>query len=212
MKQTFPTVNELLGHTVPYSFQDQYWTDHSNELRKLIREVQAQFVIEVGCWTGHTTACLARFLPPDGCVLAVDPWHPFTDGVSVFPTSFETAYWQFLSNVHYLGFGNKVQVLRKASPEAANEVHELADIIFVDGAHDTPGVFADLNAWWGKLNPQGILCGDDWFVPSVRLAVKQFAAERRLTIQKPLGPVDHGPQIVYPPHRFKPAFWSLHAR
>lgn len=46
------------------------------------------------------------------------------------------------------------------------------DMVFIDAAHDTPSVLADIDAWRPKLKPGGLLSGDDWSWPSVQEAVR----------------------------------------
>lgn len=206
------TVSEIIQHNaidvLPYN--DIYWTDNTPELVDLILKTNARFVIEVGCWVGHTTHYLAKALPENGRVLAVDPWQPFFDGVSKFPISFEEAYLQFLSNMEHKGVGKKIQVLRKKSPDAANDVNEKAEVIFVDGAHDEVSVYNDLKAWLPKLTSNGVLCGDDWFIAPTQAGVKKFAQDYGFEIVV-APPKDHGEKSVGASggNRYQQTFWHL---
>lgn len=50
----------------------------------------------------------------------------------------------------------------------------MVDFVFVDGAHDRPSVIADIEIWWKKLKPEGIMAIDDYgkpICPAVKPAV-----------------------------------------
>jgi Methyltransferase domain len=57
-------------------------------------------------------------------------------------------------------FQNKTIFLRMTSLEAAQQIpdHSL-DFVYIDARHDYCGVKEDLNAYWPKLRPGGILAG-----------------------------------------------------
>lgn len=44
--------------------------------------------------------------------------------------------------------------------------------VFVDAAHGTEFVQKDIDAWWPKIQPGGILGGHDWEAPSVQAGVR----------------------------------------
>ena len=43
----------------------------------------------------------------------------------------------------------------------------------VDGAHEHEPVIEDISNWWPKLKPTGVMFGDDYFLESVKTAVKK---------------------------------------
>jgi hypothetical protein len=47
------------------------------------------------------------------------------------------------------------------------------DIVFIDGDHSTPAVLRDIDVWWPKVAPGGILAGDDYDWKTVAEAVAQ---------------------------------------
>ncbi len=62
---------------------------------------------------------------------------------------------------------------------------ESFDFIFIDADHSYSAVLADLNAWFPKLKPGGIIGGHDWHTdyPGVEKAVKEFFPENPELIQ-----------------------------
>ncbi len=202
------TAKSLLNDAAfpPLPYHDSYWTDNVPELTALIAQCGAKTAIEVGCWTGHTTAALAELVPD---VIAVDAWAPFVDGISQFPMSMEQAYQQFLSNMVYRGVGDRVRVFRGTSHDAWPHIPN-ADIIFIDAAHDEQSVYMDCLMWSDKVNPRGHLCGDDWFIPGVRAAVEKFAHYYHFRVVPPGPTKDHGAGTLFcGPNRYKPTFWYL---
>lgn len=70
------------------------------------------------------------------------------------------------------------------SPDAASEVPDGLDFVFVDAGHLYEEVLADLRAWWPKIKPGGYLFGHDIDNPNpeyahwgVRQAAEEFSAE-----------------------------------
>lgn len=81
-------------------------------------------------------------------------------------------------------FGERVQFVRASSLEAANHFpDEILDAIFVDANHTFEYVIDDLNTWWSKVKPGGIMAGDDYWMEDVEKAVKLFAQQHGLTVQ-----------------------------
>jgi hypothetical protein len=85
------------------------------------------------------------------------------------------AYRQFLSNVIHENLTDRIIPFRMNSTEAAEGLNIMADLIYIDAGHSEESVFNDIHAWSKHLNPNGILCGDDWGWPEVRRAVERGA-------------------------------------
>ena len=56
---------------------------------------------------------------------------------------------------------DKVQMIRKFSHDALDDVKEQVDFIYIDGNHSYKYVLQDLIDWYPKLKPGGIIIGDD---------------------------------------------------
>jgi predicted O-methyltransferase YrrM len=76
----------------------------------------------------------------------------------------------------------RVVVHRETSVDAAAAVADGSlDWVYVDGDHTYDGVRSDLEAWAPKLEPGGLLMGDDygsfgWWEGGVKRAVDEFVA------------------------------------
>lgn len=104
-------------------------------------------------------------------------------------------------------FWPRVRFVQQRSVVAARLFEEASlDFVFVDAGHDECSVLEDLEAWWPKLRPGGLLAGDDYLVAeavqemygahqdwsvcangtvrpgAVLGAVDRFAAEHRLQV------------------------------
>lgn len=88
-------------------------------------------------------------------------------------------------------FGNRGTIMRMTSVEAAAILREqiivkreraMLDFVFIDGDHRREAVLADLNAWWPLVRRGGMMCGDDFVWPSVRLAVREFIDIHKLPL------------------------------
>jgi cephalosporin hydroxylase len=72
--------------------------------------------------------------------------------------------------------GHRFRVLAQPSVEAAATfTDESCDVIWLDADHSYAAVRADIEAWWPKVRPGGILGGDDYHsdLPGVMRAVRE---------------------------------------
>ncbi len=150
---------------LPFELQHD-WFSRENKvmLQKIIEEKRPRIIIEVGSWLGDSAIFMAKLMPEDGKLYAVDHWlgsfnhqkdHPVTPKL-------KTLYQQFLSNVIHSGLTHKIVPIKMSSLEAARMLAVEADLIYVDGSHLEDDVFRDIVAWHPMLAPGGIICGDDW--------------------------------------------------
>ena len=142
-------------------------------------------VIEVGCWLGASTRSIARLIPEDGKVYAIDHWKGSAEHQTVHAHKLPTLYEQFLSNVIHEKLTHKIVPIRKSSLEAAQECKVMPDLIYLDASHDEKSVYEDLVAWWPFVKGRGILCGDDYWRSGdpVGKAVRRFAKENGLRVE-----------------------------
>lgn len=167
-------------------FHSHGFYSNAQPLETLIRIYNVKTIIEVGCWLGTSTRHMASLLPASGKVYAVDHWKGSEEhqpGHTYWLPILPLLYEQFLSNVIHAGLTDKIVPVRMDSLQAAKELSSIVpDLIYIDAGHDYESVYADLNAWYPLVQGHGILCGDDWGMPGVQSAVKQFAGERGLRI------------------------------
>lgn len=184
-KSTLPEPYRQLKKVLPYDGHG--WYSNRRPIKQIISEQDVKVVVEVGCWLGKSTRHIAKCVPKNGKVYAVDHWLGSVEhqpGNSCFREGLSELYDQFLSNVIHKKLTDKIIPIRMPSVEAEKYLSDLVpDLIYIDASHETEAVYQDLNIWFPHVQGHGILCGDDWSWPSVRQAVEKFAAEKHLSIE-----------------------------
>ncbi len=141
----------------------------------------AKIVIEVGSWLGLSTRFIARIIPEDGVVYAIDTWLGSKElqNDSRLPNLYQT----FLSNVKHAELTQKIVPIRMTSLEAAHALNVEGDLIYIDASHEEEDVYNDIIAWYPHLAEEGIMCGDDWNAKSVQNGVTQASITLNLRIR-----------------------------
>ena len=85
-------------------------------------------------------------------------------------------------------FGDKAIIHRMKSVDAANEVPDELDFVFIDADHSYEGCHSDIQAWAKKIKPGGLLCGHDYDNSEypqwgVKRAVDEYVAANGLTLE-----------------------------
>jgi glycosyltransferase involved in cell wall biosynthesis len=127
-------------------------------------------ICEIGSWKGRSTHALLT--GTSGYVTAVDHFKgsdDVKDKTNALGASGDV-YAQFMKNVGHL---NNLEVVRKPSLEAAVEIMDKYDMVFIDALHTYEGVKADIEAWKDKA--EVVLCGHDYCDawPEVKRAVDE---------------------------------------
>jgi hypothetical protein len=184
---TLPEPYSQIKEVLP--FNDHGWYDgNAFYIEKLMTLNKVKTVIEVGSWLGKSTRHIASLLQSSGKLYAVDTWAGSTEHYNGLESGMlQNLYEQFLSNIIHAKLTDIVIPVRMQSQQAApiftQKLTTKVDLIYIDAAHDTKSVMADLKAYWPFVaNNKGILCGDDWTWQTVRVAVEMFASHHGLTV------------------------------
>lgn len=157
-------------------FDNHGWFCNGRQLEHIISQRSPKIVIEIGSWLGSSTRFIASNIPQDGVVYAVDTWKGSqNEDAHLQDSRLPYLYHLFLSNVKHANLTTKIIPIRMESIEASKALNIQADLIYLDGAHDTPSVIEDIMNWYPHLNEGGLMCGDDWVWDSVQDAVIQCA-------------------------------------
>jgi hypothetical protein len=124
----------------------------------------------------------------------VDPWRAFeaTEYVDIANHSQERQDELRDETVERMQlFGDRAQIHRAASPGAAQRFADGSlDFVYLNARHDYASVLVDLDAWYPKIRPGGILAGHDYLDGcynatqlGVRSAVSTFSAMRGLSVR-----------------------------
>lgn len=164
-------------------FDDHGWFHNQDQLYISLNSQEVTTVIEVGSWLGSSTRFIARNIPENGVVYAIDHWQGSSnEDVHMQDPRLPQLYHLFLSNVKQAGLAKKIVPVRMSSSEAASALNVMADLIYLDASHDTESVYKDIMLWLPHVKEGGILCGDDWWWDSVKAAVNMAADELNLGV------------------------------
>lgn len=73
-------------------------------------------------------------------------------------------------------------LMEEASEAALQFTDGELDFVYIDGDHSYGGCMRDLENWYPKVSPNGILAGHDYTARDVRPAVHDFADKHGLTV------------------------------
>ena len=158
-------------------FDEHGWFRNGELIEYCLKIKPAKIVIEVGSWLGLSTRFMARIIPDDGIVYAIDTWLGSKEHLqdSRLFSKIPHLYQTFLSNVKHAELTKKIVPIRMASLEASEALNVEGDLIYIDASHEEEDVYNDIIAWHPHLAEGGIICGDDWHSEPVRNGVMQAA-------------------------------------
>ena len=124
-----------------------------------------QTAIEVGVWRGDFTRTMHDMLNPKRTI-GVDPYALY-EGYTDKPDVNEFANQENLDKLYDRVLrkfqDSNWELIREQSVNAANMfANESIDFVYLDGDHKYEPVLADIEAWWPKIRPGGILSGHDY--------------------------------------------------
>lgn len=145
-------------------------------------------LLEVGSFMGLSSILMANALIASGNtggrIICVDTWQGSVEHQEMEVIQENRLFETFQENIRNANVSHIIRPIRKPSVEAAKEFSDASlDRIYIDGDHSFEGCYTDLEAWYPKLKPGGLLFGHDC-APNedVRRAVLQFATERGLDV------------------------------
>ena len=135
---------------------------------------------EVGVSRGLMTRNMLTLIPSIEKYYCVDPWELTEDydkllksvGASV---DYTRVFQEFYHNTK--NFQDKIVVLKMVSMAAVRAVeHESLDFVFIDGDHSYKHVKQDIEFWFQKVKPRGLIAGHDYGqkFPGVKQAVDKW--------------------------------------
>lgn len=140
--------------------------------------------VEVGVWKGRSICYLATEIIRANkaiFVYAVDTWRG-SEEHQIYDTAInqDLIYKEYLNNI--VPVKEYIHNVRANSVEASKMFFdESLDLVMLDANHGYEEVLKDIQAWWPKVRPGGILAGDDYdanYWPTVCDAVhKQFGLD-----------------------------------
>lgn len=175
------------------------WFDFGPLYDEMVARARPDAVfVEVGAYLGRSTAYLATRLLRAGKrvrLFVVDLWDGwFYDDYRQQTPMPESAdvYWHFLHNMQACGVCHCLCPIKLPSERAAALFADASvDFVYLDGDHGGAAVRRDLEAWFPKIRPGGVLAGHDYLnkdFPGVRESADAFFAEKQLPLRALPGP------------------------
>jgi hypothetical protein len=170
---------------IDHIYQQPEFGENWFSYAKLYADVVSKFpsgskFVEVGSWKGKSSAFMAVEIANSNKSISftcVDTWMGSVEHQEINKEELSSLYDTFTTNMKPLE--NYYTPMRAPSLEAVTRFpDESLDFIFIDASHEYQDVLADIQAWWPKLKPGGILAGDDFCLswPGVIQAVRESFA------------------------------------
>ena len=163
-------------------------------------------IIELGTWMGLSANMMAKAVKArtnrhdNSVIITVDTWLGSAEHFTTIPqeanilgrdNGYPRLYRSFLQYTKNMSNHDIISPLPLPTQQAIFVLEHqgvVADVVYVDAAHDEEAAYADIRAYWRILRPgTGWMIGDDWAWDGVRRAVERFAAEHELTIHSDRG-------------------------
>lgn len=161
-------------------------------------------IAEIGVFEGSTSFGLLKS-PKIKHLYMIDPWqsgYSVQDG-SKTDSSDKDQEWMDATYNKVVKkakqYPNRTTIIRKPSVEAAKEVPDNLDLVFIDGNHSFEAVYDDLSIWVPKVRHSGIVCGDDWSTgwKSVSSAVTKYISKHHPFLPPFRTPIVKGDPVPY---------------
>jgi predicted O-methyltransferase YrrM len=138
--------------------------------------------IEVGVCTGINSYMLLESCPNITEIVGVDHYKAYMDWQGMVPQEQQDGNYQlFMHNLKYME--QRFRLIRKSSTEAAADLEDGAyDFVFIDADHSMRAVLTDLDNYYPKLRPGGIMAGHDIGMYSVGMAVNAWCRKRGIDL------------------------------
>ena len=177
-----------------YTLNDSGWNGNKQFIKDIVREVKPSTIIEVGTWKGLSAFNMCKVIREENLntkIYCVDTWLGSID-FWYNPLSFDQlnlhlkngypqVYYQFLSNVIYHQVQDIIIPVPAVSTTGAKILKKInveAELIYIDGSHETEDVYNDIKAYMPLLKAGGTMFGDDFGGhESVRKAVYQYSGD-----------------------------------
>lgn len=143
--------------------------------------------VEIGVWEGGNAEEVVNGLPLEKFWL-VDCWGDWSSQPGVEESlgiKEDSDFWERLYTQVQERFAHypNVEIVRLWSHEAAKQLPNDLDFVYIDGNHSYEGVAADLRLWVPKVREGGWVMGDDWNTTGVMKAVPEFVGEYNYSLQ-----------------------------
>jgi predicted O-methyltransferase YrrM len=157
------------------------WFDYSDIYDFAVQRAKepARF-IEIGIWKGCSTAYLCQRIKDSGKVIDLHA----IDHFGGTPEQVVDCDLEAVARENLKGY--RVDIINRHSIPASRMFNDgTVDFYFDDGCHDYLSVRNNLNAYYPKMKPDGVMAGHDYTntrFPGVKQAVDEFAKTHRYKV------------------------------
>ena len=155
------------------------WFNYAEAYDQIVDEIPNNGkIVEIGSFLGRSTHYLATSLFNadrfDVTIYCIDTFQGSSEHVNLkLPKDF---LFMFKENLKFF-IGREMVIPVQGRSDSQQVLDRFdngsIDYIMVDGAHEHEPVMEDISNWWPKLKPNGVMFGDDYFLESVKTAVKK---------------------------------------
>lgn len=189
-RNTLPIMlNGVLGYASP---------DDVLHLYRSVARLSSQepTIVEIGSFSGLSACIFSHSLRKHGLrgrIYCVDLWDTY---VEMNPSARETGFFAYKSGqlrqlfdhyIHAAGATEVTPICEDSARAWQNFTDGSVDLLFVDGDHSYEGCLADINNWYCKVKPEGVILGHDYDWDTVRSAVRYFSGQHGLRLQEMTG-------------------------
>ena len=160
MLRTLDELKELASECQPLKSQAKIYNNMYNRIFPDVLTIDGDF-LEIGCFMGKTTIFMSRYLEgrgPERKLYTIDPHKADSHEASQCPEINVAEHFKkhtegLDNHIHYANFS--LQASHKIKDESIC-------FAFIDGDHSEEGVLKDIELFYPKIVPGGIICFDDY--------------------------------------------------
>ena len=164
--------------------------NHKNPqaLRPMFKYIQENSIgtelvgVEIGTQCGVNAHSILSYVPRKKLYL-VDPYIVYSEYVEWTKSKFwskqdmNKIYEEAKQKLYF--FKDKIQFIKKFSVNAVDDVPNNLDFVYIDGNHAYEYVKKDIEYWYPKVKPRGVIGGHDLDIQGVTRAFVEFAKGKR---------------------------------
>lgn len=139
-------------------------TGRIETISNILNNSGAKTGVEIGVFKGEFSRnILERW---NGTLYLIDPWRELSDEEYLDSSNHKNHQDAFAQTMESIkGFENRAFMLRGLGEEMVHLFQDNSlDYVYIDGNHDYDHVKQDLELWWPKLKPGGLMAGHDYLM------------------------------------------------
>lgn len=153
------------------------WFNFEGLYQDMLNRFNNAVFVEIGCWKGTSTVCMADKIKNSKKNIkfyAIDIFERYEQDDGVLETTFE----EFLQNIEPIK--EYIIPIKGNSHEVYTQFEDQSiDFLFIDANHNYESIKKDIELWYPKVKPGGVIGGHDYQFAGVGRAVNEFFAGKK---------------------------------